>query len=414
MRAAEEYEVHARDVCKVEVAKAESLAARQHEHTVNLIKRAAEMQLGDQKQHLMQEASRALEHQKAAMTREAEEYIHQQEQGLRQTVSVAETSFVQQRSNYDELSNYYHTEASIAQSQLQNLMNQRDTAYRDLQNSQISLNKAESSLAQQTLQAQSQVQNLTQQRDSACHELNHKARQLAEVTQELEDHKQESKQWIQTLGDTQSETTIAVRARDDLLQQLKQANFHLAQVQAEYNETKGHLQRTQAQEKTLQQQLLLARQEIDSLKSSNQFLNVQLSQQIEAGTPEQQNQDAPTPCPACPQYKIEIEGNRREIIALKDQVRKQDQIILDLDKELDERLERFAVLDDQYKERCQDYASQIQILEQENEDLQDRVKWYMDQEDEEHSQGPLPSSPPQQDLWPADGSVAQPLTATVS
>ncbi len=57
IRAAAEYSEHARDVCAVEVQQAECLASRQHEHTVQLIRRAAEMQLGDQRQTLMREAA---------------------------------------------------------------------------------------------------------------------------------------------------------------------------------------------------------------------------------------------------------------------------------------------------------------------------------------------------------------------
>ena len=98
----------------------------------------------------MREAAQALDHRRVVMVRGAGEYISHQEQGLRQTVLNAEGSFVQQRSNYDELSNYFHTEANIAQSQLQNLMHQRDTAYRGLQNSRTSLSSAEGSLVQES------------------------------------------------------------------------------------------------------------------------------------------------------------------------------------------------------------------------------------------------------------------------
>ena len=49
MQAAAKYATEARDVCSAEVAQAESMASARHEHTVNLIRRAAEMQLGDQK-----------------------------------------------------------------------------------------------------------------------------------------------------------------------------------------------------------------------------------------------------------------------------------------------------------------------------------------------------------------------------
>ena len=55
MRAAAEYAEQARGVCAVEVEQAECRASRQHDHTVNLIRRAAEMQLGDQRQNLMKE-----------------------------------------------------------------------------------------------------------------------------------------------------------------------------------------------------------------------------------------------------------------------------------------------------------------------------------------------------------------------
>ena len=53
MRAAAEYTEHARDVCAVEVGQAERLASRQHAHTFQRLRRAAEMQLGDQKKALM-------------------------------------------------------------------------------------------------------------------------------------------------------------------------------------------------------------------------------------------------------------------------------------------------------------------------------------------------------------------------
>ena len=135
LRAAAEYSEHARDVCAVEVSRAESLATRRHEHTVDLIKRAAQTELGDQKNALMREAEHALEQQRANLTSEAEQVIRSEESSFRSEVSQAEGFFRQQ-----------HTQSQEAQRQIQDLSNQVAILQQQTQHQQLVLHNEQLAL----------------------------------------------------------------------------------------------------------------------------------------------------------------------------------------------------------------------------------------------------------------------------
>ena len=223
----------------------------------------------------------------------------------------AEGSFMQQRSSYDELS-----------SQARELMIQRDKFSRDLQQSKYSLTVAEGSLEQQS--------NL-----------------IANLRSEVSENHQEAQQWVQVLGDTQQASTVARRANDNLevqVVELKRSNFDLAQVQAMYNETKTILNRSQQEEQKLRQQLVAARQEIQVLTEKNQKLTLQLSQSMQAGTPERPHvvpahgSVAQRTCPKCPQKEIEMEGMKKEVQELLERIHQKDKYLKMIDEELDEKL----------------------------------------------------------------------------
>ena len=159
---------------------------------------------------------------------------------MRIQVMQAEGTFQQQQSNYDELSSYYHSQAQQAYTEIQTLSQQLGPV------------RSEAQRLQTAYQAESNM--------------------VARVSQELREYQDESKQWLRTLGDTQSTASQATRAQEELQKQLQQANFQLAQVQAWYNESKTNLQLSRQSEAQLTQQLNSARQEIEQLKTQNHWL----------------------------------------------------------------------------------------------------------------------------------------------
>ena len=112
---------------------AEQKAQTRYQHTLEMVRRASDMQLGGKRSKLVAEANQALADQRSIVEGQAVEHIREQEKKYQFSVQEAELSTQRYQASHNELLSWYQSHAAQASAAVDSLQNRPAASEQELQ-----------------------------------------------------------------------------------------------------------------------------------------------------------------------------------------------------------------------------------------------------------------------------------------